>query len=200
MQHTARHCWRLLAASVLLAALVMSFPDLSAESASGQSQAVRAIVASSEGASTTTLADTGTLGGSTDAREASQETGSISSYFSGEALHATTIGFPDHVESEASVANVALNIADTTINADFAMSRVVADRGSDLGTTDVRGLMINGVPVTVSGARNQSINISGGVLVINEHKKSGSRLTVNALHVIVDNVADVVVASAAAAQ
>lgn len=199
MQDTARHCWRLLAAGVLSAALVMSFANLSAQSASGQSQAVRAIVASSEGASTTTLADTGTLGGSTDAREASQEMGSISSYFSGEALHATTIGFPDHVESEASVANVALNIADTTINADFAMSRVVANRGSDLGTTEVRGLMINGVPITVSGARNQSINISGGVLVINEHQKSGSRLTVNALRVIVNNVADVVVASAAAA-
>ena len=53
--------------------------------------------------------------------------------------------------------------------------------------------------VAVSGNANQVIDIPGGRVVINEQSASAGGISVNALHVIVDGIADVVVGSATAA-
>jgi len=149
---------------------------------------------------TTVLSDTGTLAaGTSDALQASQLTGSSSSLLTGEVLHAVTIGYPDEIDSEASLAALSLSVAGTSIGADFIMARAMALAGSAVGTSSIDNLSINGLAVPVSGDPNQTIGIPGGVLVINEQEVSGDGTTVvNALHAIVYGVADVVVASATA--
>jgi hypothetical protein len=152
------------------------------------------------GPTTTVLADTGTLSaGTSDALQASQLIASIPSLLTGEVLHAVTIGYPDQIDSEASLASLSLNVAGTSIGADAVMARAMAVAGGVVGTSNIDGLSINGVAIPVTGDPNQTIGIPGGVLVINEQQVSGDGTTVvNALHVIVDGVADVVVASATA--
>jgi hypothetical protein len=151
------------------------------------------------GGTTTVLADTGALGGPSDALHASALTGNVPSLLSGEALHATTIGWPDQVASEASLAALALSVAGTTIGADAVMARALAVLGgAGVGTSDIANLSINGVPIPVSGSPNQTIYIPGGRVVINEQQTSPASTVVNALHVVVDGVADVVIASATA--
>lgn len=162
---------------------------------SGQARAVQATVLGS----TMALADTGTLGGTSDVREASQVVGSIPSVVGGEVLRAITIGWPDQVASEASLASLGLTVAGTSIWADFAMARALSVLGGGgTGDASVTGLQINGIPIYVTGAPNQTVAIPGGQVVINEQQTSLGGTTVNALHVIVYGVTDVVIASATA--
>src|SRR5436853_4387071 len=162
-------------------------------------RAVQATVLGPLAGTTTVLADTGPLAGASDALQASALTGRIPSLFTGETLHATTIGSPDHVASEASVADLALSVAGTTIGADFVMARALAVLGrAGAGTSNIANLSINGVPIPVSGSANQTIYVPGGLAVINEQQTSPTSIVVNALHLIVYGVADVVIGSAAA--
>ena len=146
---------------------------------------------------TAVLDSTGTLvAGTSDVLQASDTTGGIASLLTGEALHAVTIGYPDQIDSEASLAALALNVAGTSIGADFVMSRATATASSAAGVSNIDGLAINGVPIWVSGAPNQTIGIPGGLLVLNEQQSlPDGTLVVNALHAIVSGVADVAVAS-----
>ena len=173
-----------------VASLAVLSSMLTAATVSGQARAIQA--------NGSVLSDTGTLNSPTDARESSQTTGAIGALVSGEALHAATIGWSDQVASEASVGNVVVTAGGTTVAADFAMARVDAAGAQEAGTTDVRGLSINGFPVAVTGARNQRVDVPGGVVWINEQSRGGGGLAVNALHVVIDGVADVVIASASA--
>ena len=117
-----------------------------------------------------------------------------------EALHAAALGTADGVDSEASLAGLALTVAGTVIGADFVMSRVQAVQGTaGVVTTSISGLSINGVPVAVDSTPNQVIAIPGGQIVLNELQTSGASTLVNALRVTVSGVADVIVASATAA-
>ena len=50
----------------------------------------------------------------------------------------------------------------------------------------------------MSGEPNQTVAIPNGRVILNEQRISAGGITVNALRVIVDGVADVVVASATA--
>src|SRR5438309_3022321 len=149
---------------------------------------------------TAVLGGTGTIvAGTSDVLQASDLTGGIPSLLTGETLHAVTIGYPDQIDSEASLAALALNVAGTSIGADFVMSRATAVVGSSIGASNIDGLAINGVPIWVSGAPNQTIGIPGGLLVLNEQQSlPDGTLVVNALHAIVSGVADVAVASAMA--
>src|SRR5438309_1008359 len=149
---------------------------------------------------TTVLAGTGTLAaGTSDALQASGVTAGIPSLLTGEVLHAVAIGYPDQIDSEASLAALALNVAGTSIGADFMMSRATAVVGSAVGTSNIDGLSINGVPILVTGDPNQTIGIPGGSVVLNEQQSlPDGTLVVNALHAIVSGVADVAVASATA--
>ena len=84
------------------------------------------------------------------------------------------------------------------IGADFVMSRAIATAAGVAGVSNIEGLSIAGIPIAVSGQPNQTIAIPNGRVILNEQRLSASGLTVNALHVIVDGVADVVVATATA--
>jgi len=189
---------RFIALGALVA--VLAWPaGVAGQTVSGQAVVVQATVTDVMGSATTLLSDTGPLIDSNDAREKSQTTGSVPSLLTGGTLHATTIGWPDQVASEASIADLALTVAGTAIGAEFVMSRVRTATGApSAGTADVSGLSINGVRIAVTGAPNQTIAIPGGRVVINEQQTTSSGLVVNALHVVVTGIADVVIASASA--
>lgn len=183
--------WSLVAAATCAMGLLWPPPG-AAQTVTGHARAVQAATASS---GMTTLADTGTLGGPTDAREASQLTGSIPAVLSGETLHATTIGWDDQVSSEASISQLSVTVGGNTITAEFALARVIVAKGATrVRTSSVTGLTINGAAANVSGQANQSITIPGGTIVINEQMGT----VVNALHIIIDGEADLVIASASA--
>jgi hypothetical protein len=192
---------RILVALGALSAGLIAWPTVgAAQTVTGYATAVRATTIGLLGSTTTELAGTGTLSGSTDAREASQITGEVPSLLTGETLHATTIGWPDQAASEASIALLALSVAGTTVGADSVLARAVAvSAGAGYAVSNIVGLTIDGVPIAVSGEPNQTFSIPGGLLVINEQQTSGSFSVVNALHVILDGVADVVIGSATAA-
>ena len=184
--------WSLVAAAACAMGLLWPAPG-AAQTVTGHARAVQATTASPGGITTTMLADTGSLGGPTDARESSAIEASIPSLLSGKALHATTIGWSDQVSSEASIAGLAMTIDGNTISADFVQARAISGKRSNVAV-HINGLTVNGVATDVSGSPNQTITIPDGIIIINE--QTGS--VVNALHVIIDGVADVVIASASA--
>ena len=81
----------------------------------------------------TTLASSGTLSGLTDARQASQLTGSVPALLSAETLHATAIGLSDRVASQASLGNLVLGIGAISIGADAVLAQAEAAAGSATG-------------------------------------------------------------------
>ena len=186
--------WSLVASAACAMTLLWPSPG-AAQTVAGHARAVQATTASPGGMTTTMLADTGSLGGPTDARESSELSGSIPALLSGEALHAATMGWDDQVSSEASVTDFSVTVGGNTITAELALARVTAAKGSARTRTSiVEGLTINGTAVEISGRANQTITIPGGTLVINE--QTGD--VVNALHIVIDGQADVVIASASA--
>ena len=199
MRRTGSHGPGLLPMAAIVSALLVWPMTGEAQTVTGSARAVHATVLGLLGGTTTVLADTGALGGISDARQASAPTGNVPSLLTGDTLHATTIGWPDQVASEASLGALALRVAGTTIGADFVMARALAVLGAPgVGASSVDNLSINGVPIAVSGGPNQMIAIPGGLVVINQQQTSPTRTVVNALRVIVYGVADVVVGSATA--
>ena len=97
---------------------------------------------------TTVLSDTGTLGRIGDARDASQTTGGVASLLAGEVLSASSISYPNEVDSQASLANLGLSVPGATIVADSVVaqaSQVLGAAGT--GSSAISNLSVNGVPV-----------------------------------------------------
>ena len=198
MDRVTSHDWKLLMVAGVLVSL-LAWPGTSeAQTVTGQASAVQATAFNALGLGTTTaLSKTAPLSGTSDARQASLVTGSVPSLLTGQALHAVTIGWPDQVASEASLGNLAMTVAGTGISADFVMARALSVLGSaGTGRTNINGLRINGIPIVPTGSPNQTIAIPGGRVVIDEHVSSAGATVVNGLHVVVDGVMDVVIASA----
>ena len=200
MNHITSHNWKLLMLAGAMVVL-LAWPGTSeAQTVTGQASAVQATVLGLLGATTTTLADTGTLGGTSDARDASLLTGSLPSLLTGEVLHATTIGYPNEVDSEASLGSLAMTIAGTGISADFVMARALSVLGgAGTGLTNIDGLSIGGVPIIPTGDPNQTISLGVLSVVLNEQIPSAGGITVNAMHVrTIDGLTDVIIGSAKA--
>ena len=202
MDRITSHDWQLLMLAGALVSLLAWPVTGEAQTVTGQATAAQATVQLGilGGTTTTTLSDTGTLGGTNDARDASALSGNIPSLLTVDVLHATTIGYPDEVDSEASLADLGLTVAGTGISADFVMARALAVLGAPgSGSSSIANLSINGVPFVVTGDANQTIPIPGGQVVVNEQQTDPSgTITVNALHVTISGVADVVISSAKA--
>lgn len=198
MQLSIPHRVSLVALGAALAGL--GWPSAGyAQTVNGQARAVSASVSDLFGTTTTVLSDTGTLSDAADARESSQPTGDVPSLLSVATLHAATIAGGSQVMSEASIADLALTVAGTTIGADFVMARARAAQGeTGAGGVDIDSLSINGLAIAVTGEPNQTVAIPGGQVVINEQQASAAGTVVNALHITVSGVADVVIASASA--
>jgi len=179
---------------------LLALPGVSAaQTITGQAAAAQATVFGLLGTNVLSFANTGTLSSPTDALQASQLSGNILGALTAEVPQATTIGYPDQVDSAASLANLALSIAGNAIRADFVNSEAsTVLNGASSGTATLTNLSLNGAPVAVTGAPNQAVTLPGGQMVINEQQTSPGGIVVNALHVIVTGVADVVVGSAVA--
>ena len=191
MQNAVMFRWS--AAALAAAIPILSSSLTHAQGGGGSARAVQATVVTATGLDTSTLSDTGTLSSSTDAREASQASGSVDSMVTAQTLHASAIAADEEIASEASLAGLAVSIDGTTVNASFVQARATSgSRGVRTSTVD--DLVINGVPTTVTGAANQTITIPGGTVVVNQQNGN----VVHALHIVVNGVADVVIASASA--
>jgi hypothetical protein len=128
---------------------------------------------------------------------------------SAQVLHATTIGQGDRSRSEVAVADLDLTISTNQIGAQFlaARAQAVCQAGAAVvgGSSELARLVINGQEIAITGEENQTINLAGLKVVINEQTRSGSGnhgdLTVRAIHVTAydlagGTLADVVVAEA----
>ena len=192
------------AAGLALLPLPLPLPSQTGTTSStvvGDASAARVSVLGILGTATTTaLADTGTLSGVNDARDASTVIGSVPSTLSAETLSAATFSWVDQVDSEASLTNLSMTVGGIGITADSVIaqaSQVLGAAGS--GTSYIDNLSINGTPIAVTGAPNQAVWIPGGQVIINEQTVSSTgTAVVNALHVAITGVADVVIASATA--
>jgi len=195
--------WTASLAVVLLGVLLWPAPSRAwpqdATTFSGQATGVRATVLGI----TAVVADTGPLPESGGAREASLlnvNAGGLSA----EVVHASTVGQGDGTRSEASLANASLALEGNTVSATFLAARASAlctDQGPQIsGGSEVADLVVNGQSIAVTGAPNQTIPLLVGSIIINEQNGSTSattgEITVNALHVLIPGVADVVIASA----
>jgi len=202
MQRKYRHRPVATAMAVLLTCLLAWPAAGSAQSTvTGQASAVQATVFGILGfVSTQGLAQTGTLSGSTDARDASTLVGSIPSLLTAEVPSATTIGYPNEVDSAASLQNMVLSVAGINISANSVMAEATMVSGAaGSGISYISNLTVNGVPINVLGSPNQTVSILGGQIVINEQTvTSTGAFVVNALHVTIPGVVDVVIASATA--
>lgn len=175
-------------------------PTASTTTVSGQASAAQVALLGLLGTATSTsLASTG-ISATNAENDVGQDTGSISSLLGAEVLNAVSYSYSNEVNSAASLANLSLTVAGISITADSAVaeaSQVLGAAGS--GTSYIDNLAINGVPVAVSGDPNQTIWIPGGQVVINEQTISSTgTAVVNAIHITVNGVADVVLASATA--
>jgi hypothetical protein len=168
-----------------------------ATSFSGQATAVRATVLGI----TTVVSDTGPLPSSGGVQEASLLNASVDGLLTAEVLHASTIGQGDRSRSEASVAELSLMVGGNSLSAGFLMARAMAvcapGGPSASGSSEIVDLSINGQSITVTGEPNQTVVLPDGRVVINEQSSSRpGDITVNALHVVIDGIADVVISSA----
>ena len=150
-----------------------------------------------------TLVDAGSLPSSGGAREASLLDASVPGLLTAEVLHATSVGQGNASRSEASVAELALTVGTNSISAGFLEARATAmctDGGATAsGSSHIARLSVNGQVIQVDGTPNQTVLLPNGTgkVVINEQTSAGSGdITVNALHVSVDGVADVIISSA----
>ena len=125
-----------------------------------------------------------------------------STLLTAEVGHTAAIGQGDRSHSEASVAAVNLTVASHTVSADSLMARAMAVCGPSVsGSSDLANLVVDGTPITVSGKPNQTISLNPiGSVIIDEQQSSvganSGSIDVNALHVIVSGIADVVIAHA----
>jgi len=146
------------------------------------------------------LVDAGPLPPSGGAEEASLLNANVPDLLTAEVLHASTVGQGNASRSEASVAEVSLTVAGNTISAGLLQARAAAvcnnGAASTSGSSEIAALSVNGQTIIVSGAPNQTVQLPVGEVIINEQSGGPGDITVNALHVIVPGVANVIVSSA----
>ena len=184
-----------------LGGLLPPLPTTTTPTVVGDASAARVSILGILGTATTmALADTGTLSGVNDARDASMVTGTVPSVLTGEVLSAGAISWPNEVDSAVSLANLNMSVAGIGISADSVYSAASQVSGAaGTGSATISNLSINGTPIYVTGAPNKAVWIPGGQVIINEQSISSTgTAVVNAIHVTVTGVADVVIASATA--
>jgi hypothetical protein len=123
------------------------------------------------------------------------------------ALSSVVIGTGATTKAHAAMGAVGLTVSGNQITTDFLMARSNADCGPSVaGTSELVNLVVNGQPITVTGAPNQTVTLSNGSVIINEQVpnvgSTSGELTVRALHVMTNDaitgqpVADVALGNA----
>src|SRR5258708_8250398 len=156
-----------------------------AQTVNGQAAAVQATVFGLLGNTVLGRANTGTLSGPTDAGEASQLTGNLLGALTAEVPQATAIGLGDQVDSQASLANLALTIAGSNIGADLLIAQASAAlHGVRSRSPSLTNLSLTGVPIAATRAPNQPPPLPRAPLHIHEHHSSPAAMVLHPLPVI----------------
>ncbi|HEV3202577.1 MAG TPA: choice-of-anchor P family protein [Bryobacteraceae bacterium] len=155
-----------------------------------------------------TISDTGPLPGSGGSLSAQLASANVPGVLALSLLTASTTGGSDRTSSQASVANVNVTAVGIGITASVLTSNATAQAcGSSgpsvTGGSTIANLVVNGQSITVTGAPNQTVPLLIGSLIINEqissvtNSSSGASadIVVNALHLKVAGLADVVISS-----
>jgi hypothetical protein len=158
------------------------------------------------GTSVGLFADTLALPSTGGHQAAAVMTGAVPNLLAGDTLHASAFGQNDRTRTEAAASGITITSGTTTVTADFAMTRAMAvsSHGAPVlsGTNTISNLVVNGTPVSVTGAVGQVVTLPTGTLTINERTTSISgatgSITVNALHLDLSNGTDFIVASSSA--
>jgi hypothetical protein len=179
-----------------------SFSSSSSQSTtySGRATVVQATVLGGAPIAPITLVEAGPLPSSGGAEKETLLEANVPGLLTAEVLHAATSGRGSRSSSEASVAELSVTAGGNSVSAGFLMARAEAKctdgTASASGSSEIARLGINGQTIVVSGAPNQTITLPNGRVIINEQQGAPGDITVNALHIIVDGIADIVVASA----
>ena len=126
----------------------------------------------------------------------------LNSVLTAEVLAASTSGASGQADSSASLANVVVlpgHAAQVTASFVQAESQATCSRVS--GSSEIAGLTFGGTAITVTGQPNQTVTLPGGAtLIINEQTTTSNgtfrQIQVNALHLTVPGVAEVILSSA----
>jgi len=157
----------------------------------GQATAVSATVLGIN----TVLGDTGALPAKGGALETDLATVNIPLVLSGVIAHADVIGVGDHTEASATVTGLNLLCGGVLIKADLLQSRayVVGAGGQtpvSTGSSQLVNLVVGGKAIVITGAPNQTISLPVGKIVINERSQGTGAMTVTALHIVINGIAD----------
>lgn len=195
--------------AALLAALLFVVPGISKAQTQTTEYTGEATVAAVKvlGLVNVSIEDTGPLPKSGGTRSTELAHLDIPNLLDLHLLDASTTGAANRTTSAASVADVTLSVAGIYITASVLTSNATAfcqpGHASASGTSTIAALTVNGLSVTVTGQPNQTVPLIVGSLVINEQisstttspSLSSADIVVNALHLRVNFVADVVISS-----
>lgn len=149
----------------------------------------------------TVLGDTGALPTKGGALENDLISVNIPLVLSGVVAHADAIGVGDHTEASATVTGLNVLCGGVLIKADLLQSRVYVAGSGGLapvatGSSQLVNLVIAGTPIVITGKPNQTIKLPVGKVVINEQSQSVGAITVSALHIVINGIADIKLARA----
>ncbi|HLJ86695.1 MAG TPA: choice-of-anchor P family protein [Candidatus Angelobacter sp.] len=150
----------------------------------------------------TNIGDTGALPPVGGSLSSSLVTINVPGLLTASAASATATGAGNQSQSTASIANLNLSVATLisilTAGVIETTATATCSNGtpSVSGNSTIAGLTVLGVPITVTGGVNQTITLPLGLgsLVINEQIATANSITVNALHLTITAIADVVLA------
>lgn len=163
-----------------------------------QAYSGRATVVSASGLINATVVDTGPLPSAGGAIDADLLDLSVLGLLTAQLGEADTVGQTNNSDSSACVANLSLSIDLISIGADALCAYAHADCTRVSGHSDIAGLTVNGIPITVTGAPNQTLQLLVGTLTINEQVLGNDSITVNALHLKINGLEDVIIGHAEA--
>jgi hypothetical protein len=148
------------------------------------------------------LSDTGQLPASGGVLGNSLLAANVPGVLTADVLVASTSASSGTANSSSSLANATVLPGHAAqLNVSFVRAETQATCEAVTGNSEIAGLQFGGQTITVTGQPNQTVTIPGvATLIINEqsqaHNGNHHEITVNAIHLIVPGVAEVILSSA----
>ncbi len=208
--NTAGGCKKLLHAALLGVALLPALAQAQEEVSGRAKGAIVAVGINGVLGAEKTLGDTGPLPANGGQKQAGAnpinlKNGAVD--LAAGIKQLSTSGSALEAASTVELSNVSLKVANllgkpvlslevSKVKADTALKCNGPNPKTISANSQVLGLILNGKSVTVSSAANQTIDLGVAKVIINEVTKTGDNAKVNAIHVQVAGLADVVLAQA----
>jgi hypothetical protein len=147
------------------------------------------------------LSDSGSLPPSGGVQGNSLLSANVPGVLAADVLVASTSGASNQANSSASLANATvLQGSPYELNASFVRSQTQANCDAVSGSSELANVRFMGQNITVTGQPNQTITVPGvATLIINEQTRAQKgnyhQIRVNAVHLIVNGIAEVILAS-----